>query len=132
MTLSDEYSRTAQRSAEAADTLRGSGFQECAAFYSYHTFESIGSALIASRGQPVSSRHKAKINAFTNLSRGRSYNRTVAELGQQLISLRNSFLYPVVQPGGITSRPEDVLTVKQAEKLLKRVRGLVRRIKRDL
>lgn len=132
MTLSSEYSRVAQRSVQAADRLHGGGLQECGAFYAYHSFESIGSALIVSHGRRVPKDHKKKINSFMRASRGRSYQISVAVLAQQLTSLRNKLLYPKAQSDGSILRPEDVLTAAQAKELMRRVRGLVRRVKRDL
>lgn len=132
MTLANEFARTAERSFQSGRHLQEHEIQESVGFYAYHAFESIGSALIASRNRQVPRRHVAKLNTFTALSRGRGYGLPVSQLVIRLASLRSQFLYPEQQPDGSIRRPEDVITIRQAQELVRRVGGIIRGVSRDL
>jgi len=101
-------------------------------FYAYHAFESIGAAFISSFGRNVPRSHQRKLNQFVAITQSRRYGIAVAQLSIQLQNLRNQCLYPIMQPDGTAQRPEAVLTMAQAQRLLQRVRGIVIRVQRDL
>jgi len=130
--LQDDYERIAERTLDAAQYLSAAGIQESVAFYAYHAFESIGAALMSAFGENVPRSHQRKLNQFVAIARSRRYRPAVAQLAIQLQNLRNQCLYPTVQPDGTVQRPEDILTLIQAQRLLQRVTGIVTRVRRDL
>ncbi len=132
MPLQENYERIAERALDAAQHLSAASIQESMAFYAYHAFESIGAALISSRGRIIPRSHQGKLNQFVTIAAQRTYRFAVAQLSIQLQNLRNQCLYPIMQPDGTVQRPEEVLTLAQAQRLLQRVRGIITRIRRDL
>lgn len=132
MCFQEDYERIAERAVDAAQHLSAVSIQESMTFYAYHAFESIGAALISSSSRHIPRSHLRKLNQFVAVARLRRYGTDVAQLSIQLQNLRNQCLYPIKQPGGTAQRPEEVLTLPQAQRLLQRVRGIVTRIRRDL
>jgi hypothetical protein len=125
------YRRISERYSRASD-LTVSQVPEASGFAAYHAFESIGGAWIRHNGRNVPLRHTAKLNQFVILSHGRNFKRGVTVLAIILSSLRNNMLYP--RPDGIGGYelPETLLSSRDAEDLLRRVAGVIRRVSSQL
>jgi hypothetical protein len=127
MPTPNQYRRIAERYGVAAD-LVNPDIPEACGFAAYHTFESIGCAWIRHQGRQVPRGHRAKINKFVTLVRRESFRRGVAYVAILTNALRNRMLYPSDDGTGNYVLPEDVLSARDAEDLLRRVRGVARRV----
>lgn len=128
--LKDAYLEVCDRSLEAADASSSAGVHEKACFLTYHAFESVGGALAASKRVKYPSSHSKKINQFVRLTKATPHAHAVGSLAITLSSLRNLALYPREQPDGSASPPSSTISKSIASKLLKRVRGLVPRVRK--
>jgi len=127
-----QFQRIAERYAEAAE-LTNPNVPEASAFAGYHAFESTGCAWIRhfSRAVPRSP-HRAKINAFVRLAHGYPFGRGAATLAATLNALRNEMLYPVPDNRGGFILPERRMSASNARDLLRRVRGVMQQVQRNL
>ena len=130
--LTTAYERIATRSLDAAQAALDGSVQEKSAFLSYHAFESIGGALCESRSRRYPRKHPNKLNAFVTTARPRTYGLSVAVLAVALASVRNELLYPDVSSLPAVGLPEHFMSRSAAERLLRRVRGAVGQVQRDL
>jgi len=128
MALKYDYQRIARRSLDASQASLIAGIQEKSAFLSYHAFESTGSALSCSCGLPVGPQvhHNDKILHFKAAARICGNEHTIAGAAVSLAGIRNRLLYPVADATtGAIVRPENAITRSQAERLRRRVNGIV-------
>jgi hypothetical protein len=130
--IEDSYAETALRAIEAAEASLARNIHELAAFCAYHAFESAGGALCHSHHGQYPAAHRSKLNEFKKAAKGRPYGRGVSYLCIKLSSIRNLLLYPQLSPTGSVTAPKDLLTLRQVRELVKRVKGTVRRVARDL
>jgi hypothetical protein len=129
MTESGAYIEIAERALLAAAGALDKGVQEKAGFLGYHAFESSGSAFCRSRGINVPRNHKQKLSTFTASARKEKFGRQVAQLSIEYGSLRNLLLYPRALQNGTVQRPQDVMTLPQARRLMGRTKTLVSIVK---
>lgn len=136
MDLKDAYAEIARRSLDSADANISASIQESATFFAYHAFESLGGALCSSIGEMYSMEHAKKINQFIAASkRGKlrlKIARDVAYVGMVISSIRNKCLYPEELASGGVRLPSDFITLSNAQDLVKRVRGVARKVDREL
>lgn len=130
-TVTPSYLRIVQRSLDAADAVLAQALQEKAGFLAYHGFESLGGALCSRRGIPYPRSHPGKLRQFVAASKQDRFGFAAAQLMIELIALRNMLLYPEQLPGKVR-RPEEIITVAQARRLVGRVRTLSRQVQRAL
>ncbi len=129
MPLKHDYQRIAERSLSACDATITANIQEKAAFLAYHAFESTGCALSVHMGKRVGPTvsHIIKIKNFKDAASALGNGKAVAALAVNIGSLRNSFLYPIIDRStGRYVLPESKITIAQAKELRKRVRGLMK------
>ncbi len=134
MNESKAYMRIAERYIKSAETLCDV-IQEGSAFCSYHAFESLGGALCRHLGRSYPKGHSAKLNQFVICASSvdRRFQKSVSFLHIVLVSLdRNKLLYPVLLPDGSFDLPENRLKPSDARDLIKRVRGIMRKLQRFL
>jgi len=107
--------------------------QEVIGFKAYHAFESLAGAYNSHHGYHVPTSHVKKINAFvSNSNRDTSvggYN--IAILAMVLSSMRNKYLYPDLVCG-IYKTPKDQLSMTDAKKIVSRVKGIMKNIKKNV
>ena len=128
MPIEHDYQRVAERSLDASQASLHAGIHEKGAFLAYHAFESTGCALSASSGLPVGPQvhHNQKINNFTQAATNRGRGHMVAGVAVSLAGIRNTLLYPITdQATGTITRPENAITAAQADRMRRRVRGVV-------
>lgn len=110
--------------------------QESVAFSSYHAFESLGGALCSSVGVTYHRKHPTKINQFVAVAnRGglrAKIGRDVAIVASLVSSIRNNCLYPNDIGGGVIELPRDFIDLNDAKDMLKRTKGLYKKVKRQL
>ena len=128
--LKDAYLEVCDRSLEAAKASSGAGVHEKACFLTYHAFESVGGALAASKGVKYPNSHQRKINQFVHLAKATPHAHAVAGLAISLSSLRNLSLYPCAHPDGSATPPSSTISKSIAVKVLKQVRGVVKRVRK--
>jgi hypothetical protein len=126
MDLPKAYNEVSNRSLEASDAALLKGLQEYSGFLSYHAFESAGGALCSASQHRYPLSHTGKLNAFMAAAHKRGKGLPVAILAIQLKSLRNQLLYPEPKLDGTVAEPRDILALSMADKLKKRVAGIVR------
>lgn len=127
-----QYQRIAERYADASDRLN-QDIPEAGAFTAYHAFESTGCAWIRHLSHKVPrSPHKAKIDSFVKLSRGYSFGTGAATLAIHLNALRNNMLYPIADKYGSYILPETQMSAANSKDLLRRVRGIMRKVRVNL
>lgn len=122
-----QYQRIADRYSEASE-LVNQDIPEAGAFTAYHAFESTGSAWIRQMGQNVPRAHRAKIDNFVKLSRGYPFGKGAATLATLLNALRNNMLYPIQDKSGNYILPETQMSAANSKDLLRRVRGIIRKV----
>jgi len=135
MTQKEAYQRVAERAIDASEALIADGIQEKAAFMAYHAFESTGCALSKHFKLPVGPNvsHVKKIRHFTTAAKRLNAQKPVVALAISLNGMRNSLLYPAENPNtGAIRTPEKVITISQANKLKKRVNGIVKWVRKQL
>jgi len=128
MPLERDYQRVARRSLNASQATLNAGIQEKSAFLSYHAFESTGCALSLVCGLPVGPHvgHNRKMHNFRQAAQMRGRPHTVAGVAISVASIRNRLLYPITDATtGTVTRPEDSITLAQAELLRRRVTSVV-------
>lgn len=133
MNEDEAYLIVAKRYLESCEKhiSNGVNLQEVIGFKSYHAFESIGGAFNAHFGRPIPNPHPAKINAFVANSRHnrRVNGRAIATVAMILSSVRNNYLYPV-KNGPVFTPPHDQLSMTNAKDLVRRVKGIVKRVEK--
>ncbi len=132
MELKHAYVDISRRALLAADLMLKAGLPEAVGFYAYHAFESIGGALCASVGEDYPMGHDSKIHQFVAVAmRKWLYKRVtdVSEVAQSLTHLRNKLLYPRLM-GDEIILPSEVISQKEAETLLKRVKGICKKVEK--
>ena len=136
MDLKSAYTQISERSLTSADASIASGIQESATFFAYHAFESLGGALCSSVGEVYSKGHSRKINQFVAASRRGKLrvriSHDVAYVGMVLSSFRNKSLYPEELASGAVELPSDFITLSNAKDIVKRVKGVTRKVVREL
>lgn len=129
MNVDEAYFEIAERYLESCNQHLSNkiGIQEVIAFKCYHVFESLAGAFNSHFGHAIPKGHVKKINLFVAVSKthSRRHARAIAELAMVLSSQRNIYLYPSPNGTGFDC-PKDKITVPQAERLFKRVRGIVK------
>lgn len=131
----EAYIEIAERFIESCDghIKAGINIQEVIGFKTYHAFESVGGAYNAHYGHPVPWDHAKKINAFVSNSKHDPQvdNHNIAIIAMILASMRNKYLYP--EPiGAIYRNPKDQISLTDAKKMVSRVRGILKQVKRLL
>lgn len=115
----------------AAEALFIAGFHEAAGFYAYHAFESMGGALCTSVGENYSMDHTHKINQFVGVAKRGvlrdRIGRGVSEVAALIMGIRNQLLYPRQVDDEVTL-PTQVLSQEEARGLLKRVKGICKKV----
>jgi len=133
MNEDDAYLKIAERFLLSCDQhiANGINIQEVIGFKTYHAFESIAGAYNSHYGHNVPKGHIRKLNAFVAGTRSNpNINSTaIATLAMTLNSMRNKFLYPEKTGTGY-KRPEDQISMTDAKRIARRVRGIFRQIKR--
>ncbi len=136
MKLKDAYIEVTERSIDAAEATLAADRHEATAFYSYHAFESLGGAFCISLGQAYSTDHAKKINQFVAATRTHTTTRgiglTIANIAIEVFSLRNKCLYPQELVSGSSTTPSQHITKKKAEKLLRKVKGVTAKMKKQI
>ena len=128
--LSSAYLRVAERALTAADTT-AIPVAKKAGFLAYHSFECTGGAFCVAKGVKYPTSHAAKLRLFVSACKRERFALTAARLAIELVSLRNSLLYPSAQNGSITL-PEDKITSSQVTRLIGRIRTLKRRVELEI
>lgn len=126
------YLKVAERNLESSGNLADASIQESSGFCSYHAFESLGGALCSHFAVNYPKGHGRKINEFRSTAGrvDRAFQHGVSATSIILDSIgRNSFLYPKEQPDGSFSIPEQLLSKSDAKDLLRRVKGIHRKVK---
>ena len=124
------YLEITERSLEAAEAALAASIQEKAAFLSYHAFESLGGAWVTSRGNNYPRGHAAKLLSFAN-SVPQRHRHSVGRLVIALSSLRNLMLYPDLSTGSVV-RPQAQISISAARDQIKRVRGLLNKMRKSI
>jgi HEPN domain-containing protein len=136
MNLKDGYLEVAERSLQSADANLLANMQESVAFYSYHTFESLGGALCSSVGVIYPKGHASKINQFKSTANNGGLKdkigRDVAVLATLVSSIRNKCLYPEELADGSVTLPKDYIDINDAKDMLRRIKGLHKKVKKQL
>jgi HEPN domain-containing protein len=125
------YVKVAERTLESAEALADNSLQETSAFCSYHAFESLGGAVCSHLGQRYPKGHNKKIGQFIVSSKrvGIAYSVSVLAIVMQSLG-RNSLLYPNPLPNGDFEIPEQKLSITNARDLVRKVKGVKRKIDR--
>lgn len=132
MTYVDAYRSISERSVDTAEALIEKEIFENAIFHSYHAFESIGGALCHSQGLHFPRKHISKTNQFQVAANRRRIGRGVGALAIAISSLRSESLYPYQNPDGSIESPERRFNKTTAKDLLKRVKGVKRKVENAL
>jgi len=133
MNEKDAYVQITDRTLDSSETLADKSLQETSGFYTYHAFESMGGALCSHFNRTYPRAHDSKINQFIAVSAQVDQNlrHSVSKVATILDSCgRNNFLYPNPRPDGNFDLPQDKLTKTDAKDMLKRVKGILKRIKK--
>lgn len=108
-------------------------FPEGSLFHSYHAFESVACAALAAQSLDIPEPHKVKIERFLSTFHQHQFALGGASLAFRLHNVRDEALYPRSRGvQAVTKHPGERWTPAQAEDLLRRVRGIVRAIVREL
>jgi HEPN domain-containing protein len=133
MELKNAYVKVSRRAILAAEAMLRAGLPEATGFHAYHAFESMGGALCTSVGEDYSMGHAHKINQFTGVANRRGLRNKIGtgvlEVAMSLTAFRNQLLYPQLMEGKVIL-PEEVISQKEAETLLKRVRGICKKVEK--
>jgi hypothetical protein len=135
MELKDAYVEISNRALLTAETNLVAGISEAAGFYAYHAFESMGGALCTSVGEDYSFSHTKKIHQFIAVSKRRGLRN---KIGHQVLGVagmladRNQLLYPQQQIDNQVKLPSQVLSQTEAKSLLKRVKGICKKVEKYL
>lgn len=109
-----------------AERLRRAGFFDGAVFHTYHAYECVVSALIASHGNPVPPNHARRFVLFTVLrDPTRPYAATQAQLNVLTLRTRNASLYLNETTGLL---PSDLFKAADVDRVL----PLVHRFSREV
>ncbi len=129
----EAYLNVSKRFLESCEQhiANGVNLQEVIGFKSYHAFESIAGSFNSHFGHQIPSAHPAKINAFVANSKNSQFvnGRTIAAVAMLLSSVRNDYLYPV-KNGADFKPPMDQLSMTNARDLVRRVKGIVRKVEK--
>jgi len=99
----------------------------------YHAFEGIGGAFCNAHGVKYHpANHPEKLRRFVTAARKERFAPAAAALAVEVAALRNLLLYPHVLPDGRVQRPEEVMTLAQARRLVGRVRTLAGQVERAI
>ena len=124
--LAKAYAEIAKRHLQAADLAVRNGLNEIATFHCYHAFESIACAAIAHQTKPIPRTHGGKVNKFVAMYRAHPFARGAAAVAAIVVPLRNRALYPEIAP--TVAAPATLFTSHEAQRLVKRVDGVVKAI----
>jgi hypothetical protein len=130
MELKEAYIVISKRALQVAEVALVAEIYEATGFYAYHAFESMGGALCAAVGEDYSLGHQKKINQFLAVSnRGRLRHQIGHEVSvvATLLADRNELLYPQ-QVDDQVILPNQVLSRVEAKDLLKRVKGICKKV----
>ena len=125
------YKDIADRYGDSASTLANTA-HEVSAFAAYHAFESIGAAWLRNLGRPVPRKHRSKLHEFSVRSKRLKVGVAIAQLAVQIGSWRNKLLYPFRSAHGDYVASRQALTPAEAKRVVKRVRGVIREVSRNL
>lgn len=129
----EAYLEIAERFIESCDGhIKNSlNIQEVIGFKAYHAFECLGGAFNSHYGYNVPKGHAKKINAFVINSRkiNQVNSHNVAMIGILVSSLRNKYLYPETN-GSDYKSPKDQLSLTDARKIVSKVKGVLRQVKK--
>lgn len=121
--MKDAYIEIAQRAGAAAEATSVPAYREFAVFLAYHSFESVGGALVESYGQFYPRVHPKKMNVFVATSPPQ-VKRQVQAVATVVSSLRDRMLYPEQTAEGVV-RPKDRMKDSDVADICRRVRGVV-------
>ena len=109
----------------------GVNLQEVIGFKGYHAFESIAGAFNSHFGHTVPKSHVKKLNSFVaHACHSRHINgMAIATLAMTFNGVRNLYLYPE-KDGSNYKVPMNSLSMTNAKELVRRVKGIVKKIEK--
>jgi hypothetical protein len=135
MTATEAYLDVANRYISSCEEhiTNNIDIQEVLGFKSYHAFESVGGAFNSYRGETIPRRHQDKINLFVLNARreGLPNQKAIATIAILLNSLRNKCLYPDFDGTNYIST-QDQISLSDAKNLVRRVKGIITTIERQV
>ena len=108
-------------------------FPEGIVFHSYHAFESIACATLASMGTSIPNDHRQKLTRFQAVARRFTFFRGALVIAVRLETVRDRALYPKErEQQSFSHNPSSAWSPTEAQSLLQRVNGMVNAIKTEL
>ncbi|MBI2888265.1 MAG: hypothetical protein HYY02_13815 [Chloroflexi bacterium] len=108
-------------------------FPEGTVFHSYHAFESIACATLASMGTSIPNDHRQKLTRFQVVARHSTFFQGALVIAARLETVRNRALYPKErEQHSFGHNPSSAWSAAEAQRLLQRVDGTVNAIKTEL
>lgn len=134
MRESEAFYIIAERFLEGAKKLVDETY-EVSGFLSYHAFESLGGALCTHLGRTYPKSHPKKLKVFVQISRRFdskfAYGVANITLIFESLKLREKSLYPSNDNGHVQP-PKDIIKKSHVKKLISKVNGIKKRVKKEV